>query len=192
MQITIVYESLYGNTHQVAVAVARGIAETRPDATIDVIAVGQAHPAHAAVADLLVVGGPTHMRGMSTGLSRHLAVTAEGKKPPAEQHLIDGRADGPGLRDWFALLPHDGEGRQAAAFDTRIGSRWAGGAAPGIARRLHRLGYELAAGPEGFLIQQNGAGPLRQGELNRAHAWGAALARQLTSAAIAEGTMATG
>jgi hypothetical protein len=39
--------------------------------------------------------------------------------------------------------------RQAAAFDTRLGSPLAGGAAHGIARRLRRHGYQLASDPEG-------------------------------------------
>jgi hypothetical protein len=186
MQVTVVYESLYGNTHQVATAIARGIADTRPDATIEVVPVTEAHPAHAGVADLLIVGGPTHMRGMSTGFSRHLTATAEAKKPPAEQHLLDGRADGPGLRDWITRLPSAGEeGHAAAAFDTRIGARFAGGAARGIGTRLRRLGYRLIDEPEGFLIQDDGTGPLKDGELVRAHAWGAELARRMTPVAVA-------
>jgi hypothetical protein len=186
MQVTVVYESLYGNTHRIADAIARGIVDTLPDATVEVVPVTEAHPAHAGVADLLVVGGPTHMRGMSTGLSRHITVASEAKKPPAQQHLLDGRADGPGLRDWIARLPSLGEeGRAAAAFDTRIGTRFAGGAARGIASRLHRLGYRLIADPEGFFIQDNGEGPPKDGELNRAHAWGAELARRLVPVSVA-------
>jgi hypothetical protein len=184
MQVTIVYESLYGNTHQIAQAIARGIADTRPDAAVEVVSVSDVHAAQPAVADLLVVGGPTHVRGMSTGLTRHLAITAENKKDPDEQHLVDGRADGPGLRDWFARIPHVGTGRPAAAFDTRIGARFAGGAANGIARRLRRRGHELVLAPEGFLVRHDGVGPLQEGELNRAHAWGVELARQLAPAAL--------
>jgi len=184
VQVTIVYETIYGNTHQVAQAIARGIAHARPDATVEVVSVSEVHPAHPAVADLLVVGGPTHMRGMSTGLSRHLAVTGENRKDPDKQHLIVGRADGQGLRDWLATIPNVGPGRLAAAFDTRIGARFAGGAANGIARRLRRRGYELVLAPEGFLVWDDGDGPLMDGELNRAHAWGGQLVRQLVPEAL--------
>jgi hypothetical protein len=180
VQVTVVYESLYGNTHRIAAAIARGIAETQPEAEVELVAVADAQPLQVARADLLVVGGPTHVRGMSTRLSRHLAVTAEGKKPPEEQHLIDGRADGPGLRDWFTRVPGiRAESRAAAAFDTRLGTRFAGGAARGIAARLRRLGYRLVVHPEGFLVGEHGEGPLVDGELNRAHAWGAELARRV-------------
>jgi hypothetical protein len=78
------------------------------------------------------------------------------------------------LRAWLRDLPDARPGVQAAAFDTRLTSRWAGGAAFGIARRLRRHGYPLALPPEGFVIDGT-LGPLRAGELRRAHSWGAGL-----------------
>ena len=180
MNVAVVYESLYGNTREVAEAIARGVADARPDVTVDVFRVGEADPQRLATADLLVVGGPTHMRGMTTGMSRHLGVSAEAKKDPAEAHDLEPGAEGPGVRDWLHDLPRAGEGRIAAAFDTRIGARLAGGAASGIAHRLRRHGYSLVAEPEGFCIQDNGEGPLKDGELDRARSWGAELSRHAT------------
>jgi hypothetical protein len=72
-------------------------------------------------------------------------------------------------------------GARAAAFDTRLDKPLAGGAAPRIARRLARLGYRLAADPEGFIVEDM-AGPLRAGELERARAWGAGLAERIAAA----------
>jgi hypothetical protein len=43
-------------------------------------------------------------------------------------HDLEPDADGPGLREWFNGLPKV-DGGQAAAFDTRLGSSMAGGAA---------------------------------------------------------------
>jgi hypothetical protein len=74
-------------------------------------------------------------------------------------------------------VPHADE-LAAAAFDTRLGSRWSGGASGGIARRLRRLGYHLVARPEGFVLDGM-MGPMRDGELSRAHAWGQSLRHQV-------------
>jgi hypothetical protein len=69
------------------------------------------------------------------------------------------------------------DGRSAAAFDTRIDRSPAlvGSAARGIARRLRHRGYELAAEPESFFVD-DAEGPLAEGELDRARAWGQTLA----------------
>jgi hypothetical protein len=42
---------------------------------------------------------------------------------------------------------------------------------------MKRLGYRIAAKSERFIVA-GGYGPLRDGELERARAWGAALARK--------------
>ena len=187
MRVAVVYESLYGNTHEIAAGIAAGVTEAQPDAQVDLLRVGDADPARAAEADLLIVGGPTHMRGMTTGLSRKLGVSAEDKKEPGERHDLEPDAEGPGVRDWLHDLPKAAERRPAAAFDTRIGAKLAGGAAHGIARRLEHHGYEVIAEPEGFYIQDNGEGPLKEGETDRARDWAAGLLRQV-AAAVPGGT----
>jgi hypothetical protein len=66
-------------------------------------------------------------------------------------------------------------GTAAAAFDTRADkSPWLTGAASrGIAKRLRRRGYEVLS-TESFLVEDS-EGPLVEGELERARAWGADL-----------------
>ena len=122
--------------------------------------------------DVLVVGGPTHMHGLTSSLSRRLAVQA-GEEDGVE--IEPGARNQRGLRQWLA--ERSGEGRKAAAFDTRLDRSPAltGVAARGIARRLHGGGYELVAKPESFLVE-DAEGPLAPGELERARAWGAKLA----------------
>jgi len=178
MKVAVVFESLYGHTHEVAEAVAAGVRDAWPDAQVELVRVGEADPRNAAEADLLVIGGPTHMRGMTTGLSRKLGISAEAKKDPAERHELEPDAEGPGIRDWFHGLPKATGTRRAAAFDTRLEGRLAGGAASAIARRLRSHGYDVVNEPEGFLVADGGDGPLVAGEANRARAWGAALARE--------------
>jgi hypothetical protein len=126
--------------------------------------------------DLLIVGGPTHIRGMTSGFSRKMGISgevkAESKGEPT--HDLEPDAEGPGPREWFDVLPKASDRRQAAAFDTRLGSPLAGGAANGIARRLRRHGYQLVSDPEGFVVD-DAYGPLRTGEIERAKGWGAQL-----------------
>jgi hypothetical protein len=176
MKTVIVYESVYGNTHDVAEAIAEGVREAQPEAAVACLPVAQAGPEVTRGADLLVVGGPTHMHGMSSGLSRRMAVSAEARKARGggAAHETEEGAEGPGLRDWFHSLPRTEHGTHAAAFDTRVDSRMSGAAAEGIARRLDQHDYQLAADPEGFIVDES-EGPLRAGELERAKAWGAGL-----------------
>jgi hypothetical protein len=79
MNALIVYESMYGNTRLIAQAIAEGLGgatvqSTREDADVS--------------ADLLIVGGPTHMHGLTTSASRRMAAdasrrTATGSSSPA-------------------------------------------------------------------------------------------------------------
>ena len=175
MNALVVYESMYGNTRQVAEAVAEGLGGAQ------VVPVQRAG-AHAADVDLLVVGGPTHMHGLATTSSRRMAVEAakeDGHAPPEP-----GAADEPGLRRWLHDLA-EADGARAASFDTRLDRSpvLTGAAARGIARRLRRRGYDVV-GSESFLVEDS-EGPLETGELDRARAWGERLARELSAAAAA-------
>ena len=62
MRALIVYESMYGNTHLVADAIAEGLRARRRGRRR---AGRGATRARVADVDLLVVGGPTHVHGMS-------------------------------------------------------------------------------------------------------------------------------
>jgi Flavodoxin len=181
MKIAIVYESMFGNTHEVAGAISDGIRTAQPDADVACVPVAEAPPELIKDTDLLVVGGPTHMLGMTSGFSRKMGVSGEEKLEAQGEpaHEMEEDAEGPGVRDWFDGLPMVKDGGNAAAFDTRLPSRMAGGAARGIARRLRRHGYHLVSDPEGFVVD-DAYGPLRAGEIERAKEWGA----QLVSASV--------
>jgi flavodoxin len=73
MQAVVVYESMYGNTHLVADAIGAGLS-TAFD--VSVVPVSQASPAVMADASLVVVGGPTHVHGLSRAATRKAAVQA--------------------------------------------------------------------------------------------------------------------
>jgi flavodoxin len=167
MKARVVYESMFGNTRAVAEAIAEGLGGSPVRAVHEA---GQAPEQR----DLLVVGGPTHMHGLTTALSRRLA--AEAAKEDGHAALEPGATAELGLRGWLRDLLAC-EGVRSAAFDTRLDRTAAltGTAARGIARRLRQRGYEVVA-TESFLVQ-DAEGPLEDGELERARAWGEQLAR---------------
>jgi flavodoxin-like protein len=174
MQVLIVYESMYGNTHEVAEAVADGIRHARAGTVASCVPVAAATADRVAAADLLIVGGPTHAHGMTSTMTRRAAAQADGKHGKAAPPKLDPDATGPGLRTWFHELPRQRLARRAAAFDTRLSYPLAGGAARGIGRRLREHGYALVVPPEGFIVEE-AEGPMHAGELERARAWGASL-----------------
>jgi flavodoxin-like protein len=167
MNALVVYESLYGNTRQIADAIAEGLRDT---AHVDVVAVGDASASVVDTADMLVVGGPTHIHGLTSNVSRKGA-----RNDAAKQGLPEPDVAGPPLRGWFDGIQPLQQARAAAAFDTRIGKPklLTGSAASGIARRLRRRGYHVVA-EESFIVDDT-AGPLQEGELERARSWGRAL-----------------
>ena len=73
MKAVIVYESMYGNTRVIADAIGRGLG---PENETVVVPVAEARPGLLAGADLVVVGGPTHMHGMSRASTRKGAAQA--------------------------------------------------------------------------------------------------------------------
>jgi hypothetical protein len=183
MKTMIVYESLFGNTREIAEAIARGVSDADPAARVDCVRTGEADTQRAVGVDLLILGGPTHAHGMTFAATRKQGLKNERQSAAA---VLPGAA-GPGCREFLRTLPPAASGARAAAFDTRADFRFAGGAAEGIARRLRHHGYRMLAAPEGFLVEDV-AGPLRQGEPERARTWGAGVARLALRAGAPAGT----
>jgi len=173
MNVLVIYESMYGNTHEIAEAIADGM---RGAGEVQVAPVTASVPEAAAEADVLVVGGPTHVHGMSRKSSRTAAAETAESDDSIE---LDPDAEGDGLREWFDQLPKASGSMSAAAFDTRIDKPaiFTGSAAKGIAKQLRRHRYQELAGPESFLVEDTD-GPLKAGEVDRARRWGEELAKR--------------
>src|SRR6516162_7545370 len=113
MRAVIIYESMYGNTHAIADAIAQGL---EPGNQVTVVPVAGATEELLDGADLVVVGGPTHVHGMSRASTRKSAVEQAHKGAGGPVLEAGVTADGPGLRDWFGSLGQISA--EAAAFDT--------------------------------------------------------------------------
>lgn len=177
MRAVVVYESMFGNTHAVAEAVAEGIRSAVVPADVSVVPVATAAPEMVEEADLVVVGGPTHVHGMSRPSTR--ATAPEYVRKAHGDLALDGAATGPGVRDWFDTMGHAES--HAAAFDTRMRGPAAltGRASAGIRRSLRRHGFDVVARPESFFVDRTNH--LRPGELERARTWGSTLAARLSA-----------
>jgi menaquinone-dependent protoporphyrinogen IX oxidase len=168
MRALVVYESMYGNTHEIAGSIADGL---QSNYEVTLVPVAKATAELVAEADLLVAGAPTHMHGLSSIATRQMAARAAAKD--GSELRVDPDADGPGLPEWLKDLGHrDG---LAAAFDTRINGVpvITGRASRAIARLLKRHGYRLVAAPESFLVSWENT--LLAGEAARARQWGMTL-----------------
>jgi hypothetical protein len=168
MRALVVYESMYGNTHAVAINIAAGLS-ARNEVTL--VPVARATRELVAAADLIVVGGPTHIHGMSSAASRKKAAESAGKQ--GSGLTMDPDADSAGLHGWLDGLS-TGDA-MAAAFDTKLRgfSALTGRASLGIGRLLKRHGYRLVVPPESFLV--TAANTLLDGEATRARSWGAVI-----------------
>lgn len=153
MKALVWYDSFFGNTQQVAEAIAEAI---RPYVrTVELQRLQNASPEDVEQADILIVGSPTR-----------------GFQPSPDTKTL--------LRQlpYYAL-----RGMRVAAFDTRIALhtiengifRWmvktGGYAASTIHKSLLRHGGQAVIAPDGFCVTGKD-GPLIEGELQRASEWG--------------------
>jgi flavodoxin len=171
MKALVVYESMFGNTEQIARAVAAGIGET-VDVQLTEAADAPTDPGPDVA--LIVAGGPTHAFSMSRENTRADAISKGAHGGEREF----------GLREWMAALPSGEHAEKIATFDTKIKSmrHLPGSAAKSAAKAARRHGYESVAKAQSFYVDDVD-GPLLDGEIDRARAWGRQLATSMIKAA---------
>jgi hypothetical protein len=167
MMTLVVYESMFGNTEQIANAVAAGLGES---VDVQVTEVADAPTDPDPDVALIVAGGLTHAFSMSRENTRADAISKGAREGEREF----------GLRDWMAALPSGEHTEKMATFDTKIKSmrHVPGSAAKSAAKAAHRHGYESVARAESFYVDDVD-GPLLDGEIDRARAWGRQLAASM-------------
>lgn len=170
----VIYESMFGDNQQVARAIAAGMSEEGLAA--EAIEVGVAPTTVPADVDVLVVGAPNHAWSLPRSSTRSEAATK------TDAPLV---SQGIGVREWLeeATLP---AGVRTVAYDTRGSHPKAvvklDHASTSIEKALAKLRGTRLAPAEHFLVVDM-TGPLEPGEVERAHAWGALLAKAATGGA---------
>src|SRR3712207_1179649 len=107
MRFLVVYESMFGNTEEVARAIARGLGE-HGEVEVDDVAV--APSAVGPGVALVAAGGPTHAFAMTRPQTRAAAV----KQGAGVRDLETG------LREWLSTVVLDEAQPPLATFDTRV------------------------------------------------------------------------
>ncbi|WP_234042909.1 flavodoxin family protein [Actinomyces weissii] len=159
MTALVIVESCFGGTRALAEQVAAGLQQE--GAAVALEDSDEAPTSLPPGLQLLVLGAPTHNRGLSTPASRQQAVSR------------GGRAVQRGIREWLeaVTLP---SGTPVVAFDTISGRSWfAGSAAQRVAKALSRKGAGPAAATRSFLVSPQGPA---SGQAQEARAWGRQLA----------------
>jgi hypothetical protein len=161
MRALVVFESMWGNTAEVARAVARGLGDEARCVEVTEVA-----PKALDAVDLLVVGGPTHAFSMSRPSTREDAAK-KGAHPGGTER---------GIREWLEGLPPS-DAVAVATFDTRATKvrRLPGSAAKKAAKEVRRHHLGRLVGEQSFYVEDM-EGPLADGEVERAEKWGAELA----------------
>lgn len=159
----VVYESMWGNTEKVARAIADGLGDSM---AVEVCEVGAATQSPSSDLALIVVGGPTHAFSLSRPSTRE----------DARRRGAD-RGGESGVREWLDRLPDGPHAQRLATFDTRVTAmrHLPGSAARSAARAARHHGYRRTNDSESFYVADV-AGPLVDGELERATAWGRRIA----------------
>ncbi|MBJ8341298.1 flavodoxin family protein [Antrihabitans sp. YC3-6] len=165
MRALVVFESMFGNTEQIALAVADGLQSAYD---VDVLNVDEAPPAIPSDIDLLVVGAPTHAFGLSRRQTRSDAATRTQGETVTKYKSV---------RDWLTSTSRSQNRVYAAAFGTHADKArlLPGSAARGAAKLLRRKRFDTLVKPANFFVEDV-LGPLQSGEVSRAKIWGAEIA----------------
>ena len=148
MNTLIIYDSTFGNTAQVAQAMADKLGE---HGTVRIASADEAGLTEVKDIDLLFVGGPTQRHGLS----------------PTMKTLLEG----------FPRRTLQGIRAGAFDTRYHMSAWKSGSAAHGIASKLKRAGASLIVEPESFFVAER-EGPLEEGELERAAGWAEEILQQ--------------
>jgi hypothetical protein len=170
MKAIVVYESYWGNTAAVARAIAEGLGPGARAMPAD-----EAQGGALTGVGLIVAGSPIIAFSLPSEKTRNNMAAKPDKKAPSPPDLTH-----PSIRTWLVALPRadesgGGTAVRAAAFETGF-KLSPGGAAGKILRMLEEKGYRPIVKKQRFLVQAS-YGPMKDGELDRAKAWGAELAK---------------
>lgn len=142
MKTLVIYDSAYGNTEQIARAIAGAVGSPTD---ISIFRVGEIDSSRIKGAGLLIVGAPTN----------------GGRPTPAMLNFLNGISE--------ASLKGMKVATFDTRLTTKLVGLF-GYAAGKIADNLKAKGGDLVLAPEGFFVKGS-KGPLKEGELERAIAW---------------------
>ena len=151
MKVLIVYDSVFGNTEQIAQAMGNSLGSKE---NVETLRVNDVKIEKITGLDLLIVGSPTRAFRPTKAITNFLKRIPTNSLNGVKVTAFDTR---------FSLSSIESS---AIRFIVKTG----GYAAKSIANRLKKKGGDLIMPPEGFLVTGE-EGPLKKGELERAADW---------------------
>ena len=151
MKVLIVYDSVFGNTEQIAQAISDSLGSKE---NVETLRVNDVKIEKITGLDLLIVGSPTRGFRPTKAITNFLKRISINGLNGIKVAAFDTR---------FSLSSIESS---AIRFIVKTG----GYAAKSIANRLKKNGGNLTVPPEGFLVTGE-EGPLKKGELERAADW---------------------
>jgi hypothetical protein len=155
MRALVVVESWFGNTAQIAEAIADGLRETGAEVEVTAAASAPREP----LADLVVVAAPTHNLGLPSAASREKA--REG----------GGTGEATGVHEWLDQAKPSAA--RLTTVDTAVAGVFSGSAAKAAQKLARRKGWHADRGPS-FLVSGT-KGPLAADAIETATALGRSL-----------------
>jgi flavodoxin I len=152
MKAMVVYDSVFGNTEKIALAIGQALGSPEE---VETLRVSEVKPEQLTGLTLLIVGSPTRQFSPTGATTSFLKSLPKGGLKGIKVTAFDTR---------FTVSAI--ERVRILAFFVKI----FGYAAKPIANRLEKKGGELAIPPEGFYVGDT-EGPLLEGELERAADW---------------------
>jgi flavodoxin len=149
MNTLIIYDSAFGNTEHIALAIAETL---REHSQVQLTLVDEASKFDPKTVDLLIVGCPTQRHGLTPGIRTYLDKLPRGALDGVMAAAFDTRYR---MSVWIS-----------------------GSAAWSVGRHLQRAGALLVLPPESFFVT-NREGPLEDGEIERAVRWTNAILEML-------------
>lgn len=155
MKELVVYDSVFGNTAEIAQTMAAALGDAARAVKVDAV-----RPEDLEGVSLLLVGSPTRAFRPTPAITGWLKALPTGSLAGVRVAAFDTRIS---VEDANSAL-------------LRLLVKLFGWAAKPIANRLAKAGGTLAAEPEGFCVAGN-EGPLKAGESERAATWAQEVAR---------------
>ena len=81
MKTAVIYESMFGNTKAIAEAIVCGLTQSGPGPDVVVVPVSEVTALDLLGLELLVVGGPTHLRRMTSRRTREMRAGSHAGSP---------------------------------------------------------------------------------------------------------------
>ena len=149
MKALVVYDSVFGNTEQVAYAIRDSLGSD-----VEALRVGDMKYEQVANLEYLIVGSPTRAFNPTKAITTFLKKMPGGSLRGVKVAAFDTRMDE----------------EKVGSSVLKVFVKFFGYAAKPIGDRLQKKGGTLVIPPEGFFVEDT-EGPLRDGELERAAAW---------------------